>query len=51
MAKKSTKKISIAINPEVEKKLDEGNYNCNKLINQLLKEFLEKKDKNSYGNP
>jgi hypothetical protein len=45
MAKKETKKISIAITPEVEEKLNKGNFNCNKLVNQLLKEHLDKKDK------
>lgn len=42
MKKTATKKISVSISPEVNKKLDKGNYNINKLVNQLLKEYLEK---------
>lgn len=42
MSKKKTKKISISISPEVEKKLAQGFVNCNKLINQLLSEYLNK---------
>jgi len=45
MAKKETKKISIAITPEVEEKLSKGSFNCNKLVNQLLREFLNKNNK------
>jgi len=45
MAKKETKKFTITITPEIEKKLNEGNFNCNKLVNQLLKDFLEKNKK------
>jgi len=41
MAKKETKKMSIAISPEIEKKLEEGNYNKNKLINNLLRKYLK----------
>jgi hypothetical protein len=43
--KKGTKQINIAIPAEIEKKLNEGNYNKNKLINELLKKFLEKTEK------
>ena len=45
MAKKEMRKFTITINPELEQKLEEGNYNRNKLINELLKKFLEKKEK------
>jgi len=43
--KSNTKEISIAISPEISKKLEKGNYNKNKLINQLLKEYLDKNKK------
>jgi hypothetical protein len=46
MSKKETKKINIAISPELLKKLEEGNYNKNKLIINLFKNFLLKKEKN-----
>jgi hypothetical protein len=39
------KEIKIAISPEVAKKLEEGDYNKNKLINRLLREYLQKKQK------
>ena len=42
MTKKETKQINIAISPEIAEKLEKGNYNKNKLINKLLKDFLEK---------
>jgi len=46
MSKKETKKINIAISPELLKKLEEGNYNKSKLIINLFKNFLLKKEKN-----
>jgi len=45
MAKKETKKLTIVIDPEIYKKLNEGGFNSNKLVNQLLKKYLEKKEK------
>jgi len=45
MAKKEMRKINIALSPEILEKLDEGNYNKNKLIINLFKNFLIKKDK------
>jgi hypothetical protein len=45
MAKKETKKLTIVINPEIYKKLNEGGFNSNKLINKLLKKYLEEKRK------
>lgn len=45
MAKKETKQITIVISPEVAEKLEEGDYNKNKLINKLLKEYLKKSKK------
>lgn len=44
MSKKG-KKISIAISPEMEKKLDKGKYNRSKLIICLLEEYLLKTTK------
>jgi len=43
--KVNTKKISIVLSPEITKKLDNGNYNKNKLINKLLQEYLENNKK------
>ena len=48
---KSTRRINIVIDSEISKKLDEGNYNKNKLIISLLKKFLLKKDKNLMSLP
>jgi post-segregation antitoxin (ccd killing protein) len=45
MAKKETKKFTITIPPELVEKIKEGNFNCNKLVNQLLKKYLEKNKK------
>jgi hypothetical protein len=45
MKKKETIKFTITVDPEIEKKLNEGSYNCNKLVNELLKKYLEKKQK------
>jgi hypothetical protein len=45
MAKKETKKINIALSPELLKKLDDGKYNKNKLIISLLEDYLLKKEK------
>lgn len=43
MKKKEVKKINIALPPELLKKLNEGNYNKNKLIIDLLEKYLQKK--------
>ena len=45
MNKKEYKKISIVLNPEIIKKLDEGKYNKSKLIDSLLDEYLKKQNK------
>jgi len=45
MAKKETKRLTIVVDPEVYRKLNESGYNSNKLINQLLKNYLEKNQK------
>ncbi len=46
MEKKTYKKISVALDPEVLKKLEEGNYNKSKLIDSLLTDYFnsQKKD-------
>jgi hypothetical protein len=36
------KKISVALSPEVLKKLEDGNYNKSKLIDNLLTEHFKK---------
>jgi hypothetical protein len=43
--KKTYKKISIALDPEILKKLDEGNYNKSKLIDSLLSSYFKKQEK------
>ena len=43
--KTDTKKLSMVLSPEITKKLEEGDYNKNKLINRLLREYLQKKQK------
>ena len=45
MAQKETKKINVCLTPEVLKKLEDGNYNKNKLIVKLLEEYLSKDKK------
>lgn len=42
--KEIPKTISIALDPEIIKKLDEGNYNRSKLIDSLLTKFFKKKN-------
>lgn len=37
--------ISIALDPEILKKLEEGKYNRSKLIDSLLADFLKKEEK------
>lgn len=49
MKKKKLKTISIALDPEILQKLEEGNYNRSKLIDSLLTEFI-KKQKNIQPN-
>jgi hypothetical protein len=39
------KKISIAIAPDILKKLDEGNFNKSKLIDSLLTKYFKKESK------
>ena len=43
--KKESKHISIAIDPSILKKLDEGNYNKSKLVDSLLTEYFENKNR------
>jgi metal-responsive CopG/Arc/MetJ family transcriptional regulator len=46
--KQENKIIGVAIDKELLKKIDEGNYNRSKLINELLtKHYEEKKLKNN----
>lgn len=45
MKKKTYKKISVAIDPEVLKKLEEGNYNKSKLIESLLADYFNSLEK------
>lgn len=42
---KDTTKLSITLPAEIINKIKEGNYNCNKLIINLLKKHSEKKKK------
>jgi len=42
MSKKKTKDLSITVTSEIAKKLNEGSYNINKLVNKLLEEYLKK---------
>jgi len=42
---KIIKKISVALSPEILKQLEEGNYNKSKLIDSLLTNHFNKKDK------
>lgn len=44
-AKTTYTKISIALDPEIFKKLDEGNFNKSKLIDSLLSEYFKKRKK------
>ncbi len=43
--KSKTKQIEISLSPDILEKLEKGNYNKNKLVNQLLKDFLQKDKK------
>lgn len=45
MKKKQIKSISIVLDPEVLKKLEEGNYNKSKLIDFLLTNYFESQKK------
>jgi hypothetical protein len=45
MAKKEYKKISIVLDPDIIKKLEEGKYNKSKLIDSLLDDYLKKENK------
>ena len=42
MANKTYKSISIVLEPELLKKLEEGKYNKSKLIDSLLTEYFKK---------
>lgn len=42
MKEKEYKKISIALTPEVLKRLEEGKFNKSKLIDSLLSEYFKK---------
>ncbi len=42
---KEITKISIAIDPELNKKLDDGKYNKSKLIDSLLDSYFKKQNK------
>jgi hypothetical protein len=43
---KETKIISIALSPEIIKKIKNGNYNRSKLIDSLLSEHFKKETEN-----
>jgi len=43
MEDKKQTKISIALDPDILKKLDEGNFNKSKLIDSLLTEYFKNK--------
>jgi metal-responsive CopG/Arc/MetJ family transcriptional regulator len=47
MKENTLKTISITLDPEIIKKLDEGNYNRSKLIDSLLIEYFKKSEKNN----
>jgi metal-responsive CopG/Arc/MetJ family transcriptional regulator len=48
MEKKHQKKLTNAIDPELNKILEDGGYNKSKFINSLLKKYIKKiKEKNS----
>lgn len=42
--KKELTTISIALDPDILKKLEEGNYNRSKLIDSLLTKFLKEQE-------
>jgi hypothetical protein len=42
---KESKHISIAISPEILKKLDESEYNKSKLIDKLLTDYFKNKNR------
>lgn len=43
--KPETKNFTITVTNEVKQKLDKLNFNCNKLVNKLLEEYLNKNEK------
>ena len=43
--KKESKHISIAIDTDILKRLDEGNYNKSKLVDSLLTEYFKNKNR------
>jgi hypothetical protein len=45
MKKTEYKKISIVLEPEILKKLEEGKYNKSKLIDSLLDDYIIKQKK------
>ena len=44
--KKPQKKLSVSIDPDVNKLLEDGGYNKSKLINKLLETYLKEKKEN-----
>ena len=44
MMKKEQKKLTIAIDQELNKLLEDGGYNKSKLINSLLKKYIQEKN-------
>lgn len=44
---KETKIISIALSPEIIKKIEDGNYNRSKLVDSLLSEHFKKENENN----
>lgn len=47
MKKQTFKSISIVLDPEILKKLEEGKYNKSKLIDSLLDSYFKNKKKKS----
>ena len=45
MKEKESINLSISISPKIYKKIKDGGYNGNKLVNVLLKKYLEKNQK------
>jgi len=45
MRERKKPKITICIDPEINKKLEEESYNKSKLIDKLLTKYFQKKDK------
>lgn len=45
MSQTTYKKISIALDPEILQKLEDGKYNKSKLIDSLLEKFFQEQEK------